>query len=271
MLTEVQEKVLKFLHTNGSPTRGVAIKIDDVNPAYIMQAIEELEKLGFVQNCSTLSSPVAILRERGLTYFSDMEKVKYGNYYNEIKLIEKNIEQIEKLEDDDIGHDKFAEILEIHNDIKGLKTGITNYRADDEFIASFSKPISFDSNKIVAIERLKKYKDSLLQKNQKDKTSQIKNVFKPTNNVNITNTVEISINQVMHNVLNLPDKEVSSDEKILLQKMLYELEELKGKKKEKKKFGEKLKSLGNWIFDKGIAVASAVLPYIVQLLKSIQN
>lgn len=268
-LTTIEENVLKYLIKNGSATKGISINIPKIDMGYIFQAVKRLDSLGLVVDCSDTLCASAFLTEKGFSYFDELEKEQYGVYYDEIKKIENSISEMHTLKDDDSGHNRFAEICEIYDYIKGLKSGITDYM-DPLWNIYFENKKTFQTNVNIVSERLRQYIETLKQKAQKEKTTQIKNtvknVFNPQNTVNVNNNIDVNISQTISNIIKLDNSELSAEEKQEIQKILLELEELKNSKG-KKKFLEKLKEAGKWIFEKGLPTISAILPYLTTLIQ----
>ena len=275
-LTDLEERVLRYLIENGSCIKGIAIQFNDVELGFLIESVKNLEKMGLVKNCSSLDCAGAFLTDRGLSYFADLEKELYGTYYEDIKSIDASIKELSTLKDNDNDHIRFMEICEINNHVKDLRAGVSNYRDTDWTFTVFGEtPPTFKSNVKVVSERLKRYKNSLIQKAQKEKfqknNTRISNVFKPQNSVTVSNNIEITLTQTLTNVINLEDSELSAEDKITLQKMLTEIEFLKTQKKNKKKLSEKIKDLGKWIFEKGIPAIASCLPYIAQTISTLKG
>jgi predicted ATP-dependent endonuclease of OLD family len=84
-------------------------------------------------------------------------------------------------------------------------------------------------------------------------------------NYNSQNTsIEITLDQTMQEITKC--HELSPEDKITLQQMLFEIETAK-KGRNKSAVWEKIKTAGKWILEKGIEVGTAALPYIAQALK----
>lgn len=83
---------------------------------------------------------------------------------------------------------------------------------------------------------------------------------------NQTNTqvVNISFEQTVNAVKSIPENELSADEKKELLEKLKKLES----DKDKSEIWKTAQSVLKWIADKGVDVAIAVLPYIVEVLKN---
>lgn len=235
-LSNIEASVLEFLIKNGSSTSGIPINIPDIEMPYLIQAVHNLDKMGLVKQCNDLCSANAFLTQKGLTYFDDLEKEEFGVYYNEIKKIENSISELNTLEDNDDGHEKFSEICEIYNYIKGLKAGVVDY--GDPLWQIVNENIRpFKSNVNIVSERLKQYIEILKQKAKKEKITpvknNIKNVFNPQNTVNVNNSIEVNITQTISNIVKLDNSELSDKEKQEIQRMLFELDELKNSKKKR--------------------------------------
>ena len=85
-----------------------------------------------------------------------------------------------------------------------------------------------------------------------------------------SSTVTISIQQVLENIYKLSDATLSKEEKEVLEEKLSAIEVAKNTK-DNAKLSSKIGSVLKYITDKGIEVGIAVLPYLGEISKLIQN
>lgn len=86
-------------------------------------------------------------------------------------------------------------------------------------------------------------------------------------NINVSqemnNTVLISLEQVVESINQIPDTELSSEDKEVLTGKLASM----STKKDKSERWEKAKSILKWLADKGVDAGIAALPYIAQAIQ----
>ena len=119
--------------------------------------------------------------------------------------------------------------------------------------------------------KLINYRDNLelgLSKGAVKRAGQTKNINQSNTN-SATASSNISFEQVVKNISEINDSILSEEEKELLQGKLLSIEKLKSSGEDKNKLWEKAKSVIGWILDKGVDVAIASLPYIMQVLQNI--
>lgn len=177
-------------------------------------------------------------------------------YNNEIEDIKLGLEALNSYENN--------EFLSALNDVNGLPIDDANI-THSQWMSDINRLIAKLENYKISIEERKR------QTIEKQSTANINNYYNPQNNVTVSNNIEITLKQTLFNIINLEDKDLSAEDKIMLQKMLREIEELSGNNKNKTKLAEKVKNLGKWIFEKGLPVASSVLPYIMQIIQQIKG
>ncbi|MDD4211581.1 MAG: hypothetical protein PHC46_04270 [Clostridia bacterium] len=112
----------------------------------------------------------------------------------------------------------------------------------------------------IIIEKLTKYKiDFQLSNNQIKENKSINFNNQNINSVNF----EINITQTIFNIMNVSEKELSSDDKSNLIQMLKEIEQ----SKKKDGFWDKVKSTIKWVLEKGVETTIATLPYLLGIIK----
>ena len=119
--------------------------------------------------------------------------------------------------------------------------------------------------------KLINYRDNLelgLSKGAVKRAGQTININQSNTN-SATASSNISFEQVVKNISEINDSILSEEEKELLQGKLLSIEKLKSSGEDKNKLWEKAKSVIGWILDKGVDVAIASLPYIMQVLQNI--
>lgn len=82
-------------------------------------------------------------------------------------------------------------------------------------------------------------------------------------NQNISVDVNVTIEQILKQVDEIPKEKLEEEEKERLKEHLYFLEGIKATK-DKSKFWEKAREVLKFLADKGVDVAIAILPYIIQ-------
>jgi hypothetical protein len=116
------------------------------------------------------------------------------------------------------------------------------------------------------IDKLKLYRDEELRHHKLAEAQAASVAVNTTATAAAVNTTVIDIRQVNEQINQLPDSELSDDDKTFLKGMLVELEQSVRSGKECE---NKLKKALSWLADKGIDVAIAVLPFIVQIIQSL--
>lgn len=260
-LSSIEKRVLEYLIENGSPTKAISIRIDDVDTAYLMQAVKSLDVMGLAKECNDLGSANAFLTQKGLSYFEDLEREEYGELYDSIRTINSYIKKACELKSSTNTEDIKAFIRQTFltysdtknkNAIYGLKTTFGAYPKND--LNSYY----YDLDYIVMI--LTKVKD---EKRVEAKSLQVEKI-KIENNIYNENknivSVKIDLIQV-YNEIN-ESKELSSEEKVALQNLIKDAI----KERNKKSLWEKVKNIFSKVADKTFDVAVAVLPVLTEAM-----
>lgn len=270
-MNQLEERILRLLIEKDNPYQAVPITFSDVELPYIIEAIKHLDNMGYVKQACTLCSASAILTSSGKYYIEEKEKREYGAYYDTIKELSDIISKAKDLSQSDNKkeislflrqsfipyHDKLGE-----DAVYGFRTsfGTASSNEMDDFKA--------DLNYLVKLltRVLNEYKIEAQQARLEMARIEINPTFNNSNeNHNSQNmSVEITLDQTMQEITKC--QELSPEEKITLQQMLFEIETAK-KGRNKSELWEKIRTAGKWILEKGIEVGVAALPYIAQALK----
>jgi len=135
---------------------------------------------------------------------------------------------------------------------------------DPSFLLGAGSP--YDHMKAV-VAKLEQYLEDLCEDRQKPKAKREKAQSGVNVQVINQNTNTISINIDIVNTLEAVSdvKGLSDSEKMELNKMLLEIEKLKGA--DKKTLWEKVKAASKWVLDKGVDATIAVMPYLLGVAK----
>lgn len=153
-----------------------------------------------------------------------------------------------------------TEIIAVFSsEIEGLKTELDNYNLAHLYNQTTVDYIG-DAKLLKA--KLKNYRVNLVSGLYKPFRSS-EGVVTVTQCVDQTMNITVTVDQVINNIHELPDTELSSEEKKFLVDNLAAI----SAEKDKQKRWSKICSALKWIADKGIQVGIAALPYIVKELE----
>lgn len=229
-LTKIERDVLKqLIESQKVNCEFVEVQIKGVNIVHVYQACEVLENLKLIESANTMSKVICRVTERGLDFFDNEEKEKYGNFYEEIKLIEGFINEADNL-------------LKIKNNqsIKEFINQMFCFCKDELF--SFNDPIlknywKYELYLDKQLYYLKLTKQALLSKSLKLKRqaneSKSPNIHIENNNYNNnSNDVSQMVNISIQNVYDIINKEttISENDKKELVEELKEVFSEKNKK-----------------------------------------
>ena len=117
------------------------------------------------------------------------------------------------------------------------------------------------------IQKLKKYKIdfNLRNKNYAITPNNPVNFYNQNTN---SNSIEINVNitNTIYKINKITNSELTAEEKVKLQELLFEIEELKDSK-DKKSLWDKIKSVGIWVLEKGLETTLATLPYLLGIME----
>ena len=260
-LSSIEKQVLQYVIENSNGSNAVAISISDINPEFIMQAVTSLDNMGLLKSCSTLCGASAMLTQRGLSYFEDLEREEYGDLRDIISTLNGFINKAKQLkqstnceEIETFIRQSFIPYSDcLHDDtIYGFKTTFGMCAKED--IKSYHADLDYIMVIFEKIKNVKKFEAKTLQVEKIKIENHVHN-----ENKNFVD-IHIELSQVYNQITE--SKELSSDEKIELQQLIQDAL----KEKNKKPLWEKIKNIFGKVADKTFDIAVAVLPILTEAM-----
>lgn len=177
--------------------------------------------------------------------------------------------------DEQAADDLVGEIISVFaGEDEHIKSGLYRYKA--WAIAPGSKPPRDNRGDLLKLRgKLSVLCEAESRKHEADYVCDPTKCLPGTFNFNVNasavnqNTVEttVTVSQVAEQVQSFPQYVLNDDQKKEIKALLLDLDTVKGKPKEDAE--KPVKKILSWLADKGVDVAVAVLPYVVQTITSI--
>ncbi len=183
---------------------------------------------------------------------------------------------------DDILTDKKDWNTYAHKEVNKIYNVYKNEIQDlGEIFTFFNGEISTNKDQIEVFKaKLEHYCSTVEEQRYRDKINNPSNsinvspVFSPSFNSvndihatsNSTNTISITIEQLIHNIYDIDNESLSDNDKAILIKHIMEADKAK-KNNQKQKLSDKVIDIMNFITTKGIPVWNTMFPYLTEISK----
>lgn len=194
---------------------------------------------------------------------------------NKLEFIYSYIEQCNKIiisKDYEAAKTLQTEIIStFENEINNIKNELDNYSMAGFFQSN--RKVDYLGDLKLLKQKLENYYFNIQEENQKREYElEIARLSQPIltasaeANQTVNNCIEISFSNLLQNLDELSEDKLSNNDKERIKELLFSLEGVKAAK-DKVKFWEKAKDLLKYLLDKGVEVAIAILPYLLNGLQ----
>lgn len=160
-----------------------------------------------------------------------------------------------------------------YNDIPNIDMMLDNdYDYQQNYLGAFTEYVdrtNYKSHVAILRDKLKNYRDNLeLEETQSERALELARLKQPTMTQTTNVSVNVTIEQTIKQIDDVPNTSLSEADKTTLKEYLYSLEGIKAAK-DKPKFWDKAKDVLKFLADKGADAAIAALPMIIQGLQAL--